>query len=67
VLRLTAALEPDDIVLGGGNAVHLKELPPKCRLGSNVNSFIGGFRMWNQPEPAPRARKRRVAPARGMS
>jgi len=44
--RLAAALEPDDIVLGGGNAKLLKELPPKCRLGDNANAFKGGFLMW---------------------
>jgi polyphosphate glucokinase len=44
--RLVAALEPDDIVLGGGNAKMLKELPPGCRLGDNENAFRGGFLMW---------------------
>ena len=44
--RLVAALEPDDVVLGGGNAKILKELPPECRLGDNENAFKGGFLMW---------------------
>jgi polyphosphate glucokinase len=44
--RLTAALEPDYVVLGGGNARELKELPPNCRLGDNANAFAGGFRLW---------------------
>jgi polyphosphate glucokinase len=44
--RLVAALEPDDVVLGGGNARILKELPPGCRLGDNTNAFTGGFLMW---------------------
>src|SRR6201999_985142 len=43
---LVAALQPDDVVLGGGNAKKLKELPPLCRLGDNENAFEGGFRMW---------------------
>ena len=30
---LMAALEPDDVVLGGGNSKKLKELPRHCRLG----------------------------------
>ncbi len=64
VLQLSAALEPDDVVLGGGNAVHLKGLPPKCRLGNNLNSFIGGFRLWNEPAPKPAAEKRTPARAR---
>jgi len=46
VARLSAALEPDDIVLGGGNAKKLKDLPPKARLGDNANAFLGGFRLW---------------------
>jgi len=46
VARLIAALEPDEVVLGGGNAKELKELPPKCRLGDNRNAFLGGFRLW---------------------
>jgi polyphosphate glucokinase len=54
VNRLVAALEPDDIVLGGGNAAMLKEMPPRCRLGDNANAFKGGFRMW---EDAPKSRK----------
>jgi polyphosphate glucokinase len=46
VARLVAALEPDDVVLGGGNAKELKDLPRGCRLGSNENAFLGGFRLW---------------------
>lgn len=46
VEALTAALEPDSIVLGGGNAKRLAELPPKARLGDNANAFAGGFRLW---------------------
>ena len=41
-----AALEPDYVVLGGGNAKLLKELPPNARLGANENAFLGGFRLW---------------------
>lgn len=48
--RLAAALEPDDIVLGGGNAKLLKELPPKCRLGDNANAFKGGFLLWEEAQ-----------------
>jgi len=46
VAQFIAALEPDEVVLGGGNAKELKELPPKCRLGDNRNAFLGGFRLW---------------------
>jgi polyphosphate glucokinase len=44
--RLVAALQPEDVVLGGGNVKELKELPPKSRTGDNANAFIGGFRLW---------------------
>jgi polyphosphate glucokinase len=46
VQQLIAALEPSDIVLGGGNAKLLKKLPKACRLGDNANAFLGGFRLW---------------------
>ncbi len=46
VARLIAALEPTDVVLGGGNAKNLKKLPPGCRSGDNAKAFIGGFRLW---------------------
>lgn len=52
VARLTAALEPEDVVLGGGNSVNIKDLPPKCRLGANANAFPGGFRLWSGTTPA---------------
>jgi len=48
VERLVAAMEPDDIVLGGGNARKIKELPAGCRLGDNANAFLGGFRLWEK-------------------
>ena len=41
-----AALLPDYIVLGGGNAVRLKELPLLYRRCDNANAFLGGFRLW---------------------
>jgi polyphosphate glucokinase len=48
VERLTAALEPDDVVLGGGNVKKLKELPAGCRAGDNANAFRGGLLLWEQ-------------------
>jgi polyphosphate glucokinase len=47
VKKLAAALEPDDVVLGGGNVKFLKTMPAKCRAGNNANAFIGGFRLWD--------------------
>jgi len=49
VERLAAALQPDYVVIGGGGAKELDELPPNSRLGANENAFTGGFRLW-QPE-----------------
>ena len=57
VARLAAALQPDDIVLGGGNAAHIKELPPKCRIGDNARAFPGGFRLWDDATVSPRRAK----------
>ena len=48
VTRLRAALEADDVVIGGGNAKKLKTLPSGVRLGSNANAFIGGYRLWKR-------------------
>src|SRR6266480_4687622 len=48
VERLVAALEPDDVVLGGGNVQKLKKLPSGCRAGDNANAFLGGFRLWEK-------------------
>ncbi|GMU35598.1 MAG: hypothetical protein AMXMBFR20_34690 [Planctomycetia bacterium] len=58
VARLTSALQPNDVVLGGGNVSELDELPPGCRAGDNANAFVGGFRMWenrrdSNPSPVP--------------
>jgi polyphosphate glucokinase len=46
VARLVAALEPDDVVLGGGNLKQLETLPPGCRAGDNAHAFAGGIRLW---------------------
>lgn len=46
VERLRAALEPEDVVLGGGNAKLLDELPEGTRLGDDMAAFTGGFRLW---------------------
>jgi polyphosphate glucokinase len=62
VARLVAALEPDDVVLGGGNVKQLKDLPPGCRAGDNANAFLGGFRLWEKGDgnTTTRAATRRI-------
>jgi polyphosphate glucokinase len=47
VNRLRHALQVDYVVLGGGNAKKLGELPDGAVLGANANAFIGGFRLWD--------------------
>lgn len=47
VKHFVAALEPDYVMLGGGNAEKLGRLPQKARLGDNANAFKGGFRLWD--------------------
>ncbi len=58
--ELSAALLPDYVVIGGGNAKLLTDLPANTRLGENTNAFLGGFLLWTQPvalvEPLPAAR-----------
>lgn len=49
VESLNAALRPDYVVLGGGNARKLDELPGYVRRGDNANAFLGGFRLWQEP------------------
>jgi polyphosphate glucokinase len=51
VTRLKAALEADDVVVGGSNAKRLRTLPKGVRLGSNANAFVGGYRLWNRGHP----------------
>jgi predicted NBD/HSP70 family sugar kinase len=55
VRTLSAALEPEYVVIGGGNARKLKELPPDARLGDNRNAFAGGVRLWDAGSAGPAA------------
>jgi polyphosphate glucokinase len=52
VAKLSAALEPDYVVLGGGNAKKLDEVPANARLGGNADTFTGGFLIWDPEAPA---------------
>ena len=48
VKSLVAALEPDYVVLGGGNAYKVDRLPRRARRGKNENAFEGGFKLWEK-------------------
>jgi len=50
---LSDALEPDYIVLGGGNVRKLKSLPPLAERGDNRNAIVGGVRLWEAEESWP--------------
>jgi hemoglobin-like flavoprotein len=52
--QLRRSLIADYVVLGGGNAKFLSELPPDSELGHNRNAYLGGVRMW---EPEPRTKR----------
>jgi predicted NBD/HSP70 family sugar kinase len=45
---LKTALQPDYVVIGGGNARLLKKVPRDTRLGDNTNAFQGGYRLWTE-------------------
>jgi glucose-6-phosphate isomerase len=66
IRRLIAALEPEDVVLGGGNVHQLDRLPPGCRAGDNANAFLGGFRLWEQPRDGSAASEGRKEPLTDM-
>jgi polyphosphate glucokinase len=61
VARLVAAIEPDDVVLGGGNVKKLHGLPPRCRAGDNADAFVGGFRLWEKQRKSTGGRKNRAS------
>ena len=46
VAKFKAAFQADYVVLGGGNAKFLKDLPPGARLGDNTNALKGGIRLF---------------------
>ena len=61
ISHLVAALQLDDVVLGGGNIKKLKRLPKGCRGGDNVNAFLGGFRLWEDALLSPAMRQKTIS------
>jgi len=54
--RLKAALICDSVLLGGGNAKLMKDLPSHIILGTNSNAIDGGIKLWDDmstPATAP--------------
>lgn len=57
--RLKAAMVSDYVLLGGGNAKLMKELPSHVIIGANINAIEGGIKLWEQIRPpAKKAAKR---------
>ncbi len=52
--QLSEALESDYVVLGGGNASLIRQLPEKVVLGKNENAFKGAFMLWETGHKASR-------------
>jgi polyphosphate glucokinase len=51
--RLRAALICDSVLLGGGNAKLMENLPSHVTLGANRNAIDGGIKLWlDKPDPA---------------
>ncbi len=46
VEQLARVMEVDYVVIGGGNARRLRDLPDIARVGDNDNAFVGGLRLW---------------------
>ena len=59
VTTLKSALGADYVVVGGGNSKLLKKLPPGARLGNNATAFVGGVRLWEQPDEVGGSRRLR--------
>ena len=55
VERVTAALQPEYVVLGGGNAKKIRRLPRRIRLGKDDAPFTGGLRLWDNDSISDRS------------
>ena len=63
--RLQAALVCDSVLLGGGNAKLMKNLPNHVMLGANSDAIDGGIKLWQDATiPEPLAHITKKAPTR---
>jgi polyphosphate glucokinase len=64
ITRLQAAFICDTVLLGGGNAKLMKNLPSHVMLGANTNAIDGGIKLWQNASipSAPKARMPRKTP-----
>lgn len=49
IARLKAAMVCDYVLLGGGNAKYMKDLPANVILGANSDAIQGGLKLWEKP------------------
>ncbi len=61
---LYRALEPDYVLIGGGNVRKLKRLPPHCERGDDRDAILGGVRLWDYPADAEFRRTAKRSSAR---
>ena len=62
--RFRAALICDSVLLGGGNAKLMEDLPAHVALGANSNAIDGGIKLWqdlSDPTPAIKAAPAKTA------
>ena len=55
IARLQAALVCDYVLLGGGNAKLMKDLPRHVVIGANSNAIDGGLKLWQDIAPTAKA------------
>ena len=48
VAQLKKALQPEYVVLGGGNSRRLRTMPPEAIRGNNEDARKGGLRLWDR-------------------
>src|SRR5437879_5917839 len=59
LVQLKKSLIADYVVLGGGNAKRIDQIPKGVERGHNRNAFLGGARLW-QIDPRTRQPKWRI-------
>ena len=57
--RLKAAFICDYVLLGGGNAKRMRDLPPHVLVGANGNAIQGGIDIWKQAPPETSKQERK--------
>jgi polyphosphate glucokinase len=68
VIRLLqTAMVCDSVLLGGGNAKLMTDLPSHVILGANSNAIDGGLKLWEGADPTVPVRPTKTTPRRAKS